>query len=507
MTKVKQVIRLHQEGKSLRKISDLLTISRDAATKYVSLFKTSGINFKDIETMDDACLSQIFDKATPTDHESLEPLINTFPEVEKKLNRVGYTRLRLWSEYKAINPDGYNYSSFCYYFKQWQNDNKVSMHFEHKSGDKMFIDFTGSKLHLTDRLTGEMKPVEVFVAILGASLLTYVEAIHSQQKEDFVSAVENALHYYGGVPQAIVPDNLKSAVTQASNYEPVINETFDDFACHYGTTVLPARSRKPKDKALVEGAVKIIYNRIFAEISEMAFFSLQELNQAIWRELEKHNNLRLTGKECSRRQLFEEIERNELQALPAKRYEIKHYLRATVYKTSHVYLGTDKHYYSVPFRYLNEKVGIIYTKTAVEIYLKHERIASHLRDRRHFGYSTHSEHMPSSHNFVSDWHPQKFIKWAGDIGEQTETVIRRLLETKAHPEQAYKSCVGILSFGKKFSNERLNQACSRAIYFNSFSYLAIKNILEKELDKIPIEAPEQYQLPLHENIRGSIYYK
>jgi len=280
--------------------------------------------------------------------------------------------------------------------------------------------------------------------------LTYVEAVESQRKEDFISAVENALHYFGGVPKGIVPDNLKSAVFESSKYEPLLNKTFEDFALHYKTTILPTRSYKPKDKSLVEGAVKIVYNRIFAEIGENIFFSLSELNNTIRQELEKYNNIKLTGRQSSRRQIFEESERSELMALPIERYEIKGYHQATVCKSSHVWFGIDEHYYSVPFKYMNKRVEIIYTKTMLEIYYEQERISCHVRDRKSFGYSTIGDHMPTTHQFVADWNPDKFIKWASDIGSPTEEYIRKILLSKAHPEQAYKSCIGILSFGKKF---------------------------------------------------------
>jgi transposase len=272
MTKIRQVMRLRQSGMSYRNISKLLDISRDSSTKYGSLFELSGMSYSDVEQMSDLELKNIFDNkdisknVNVSESSNLDNLIASFPDMEKELNKVGMTRLRLWNKYKLANPSGYNYSSFCDYFRQWQKSCNVSMHFEHKSGDKMFIDFTGKKLHITDYETGELIEVEVFVSILGASQLTYIQAVESQTKEGFIMATEKALHYYGGVAQAIVSDNLKSAVTKSSKYEPLLNETFEDFALHYGTTILPARSYKPKDKALVEGAVKIVYNRIFAEI-------------------------------------------------------------------------------------------------------------------------------------------------------------------------------------------------------------------------------------------------
>jgi len=513
MTKVRQIIRLLQSGTSHRNISKLLDISRDSSSKYGSLFELSGLSYSDVEQMSDLELNKIFDNkkisnnTDESDSSNLDNLIASFPDMEKQLNKAGMTRLRLWSKYKLVNPSGYNYSSFCNYYRQWQKSCNVSMHFEHKSGDKMFIDFTGKKLHITDYETGELIEAEVFVSILGASQLTYIEAVESQTKENFIMATENAMLYYGGVPQAIVPDNLKSAVTQSSKYEPLLNETFEDFALHYGTTILPTRSYKPKDKALVEGAVKIVYNRIFAEISDLVFFSLKELNHTLLQELEKYNNIKLTGKQSSRRQIFEETERQELKDLPEKNYELKSHYQATVYKTSHIWLKVDEHYYSVPFKYINKKVQIICTKSMVEIYYNLERIACHFREKRQYGYTTISEHMPSSHQFVAEWNPDKFIKWARDIGKPAEEYISKILQSKAHPEQGYKSCIGILSYGKKAGNDRLNAACTRAAYFNSYNYMIIKNILDKGLDKIAIEKDEANKAPAHDNIRGSHYYK
>ena len=507
MTKIRQIFRLRQEGMSYRKISERLDISRDSATKYGALFESSGLSYSAVEQMSDTELTRVFETVNQSDSGNLQKLIDSFPDMEKKLSKTGMTRMNLWSRYKLETPDGYNYSRFCFYFKEWQKNTKASMHFEHKSGDKMYIDFTGKKLQLTNQISGELKEVEVFVAILGASQLTYVEAVETQRKEDFINATENALFYFGGVTQAIVPDNLKSAVNKSCKYEPILNTTFEDFALHYGTTILPTRSYKPKDKALVEGAVKIVYNRIFAEISERIFFSLSELNRAIRQELVKYNNVKLTGRTLSRRQLFEEIEASELMPLPQKRYEIKGYHMATVSKTSHVWFGIDRHYYSAPYQYLNKKVQIIYTKTMVEIYHNHERIASHPRDKQLNGYTTIAEHMPSTHQFVAEWNPDKFINWAHDIGEPTEELIRKVLQTKRHPEQGYKSCAGILSYGRKVGNNRLNSACSRAMYYNSYSYRTIKNIIDKGLDKTAIAPVEQYQLPDHDNIRGSQYYR
>jgi transposase len=285
--------------------------------------------------------------------------------------------------------------------------------------------------------------MEVFVAILGASQLTYVEAVASQQKEDFIAACENALHYYGGVPAAIVPDNLKSAVTKSSRYEPTLNETFADFAEHYGTTILPARAYRPRDKALVENAVRIIYSRIYVQVRAAVHHSLEALNAAIQPALEAHNNALLRGRNYSRRAQFEDVERTALAPLPPLRYELKKHLFATVAKNGHVGLSVDRHYYSVPYRFIGKKVKLLYSRHSVEIYYNYERIALHRRQKSPYQYSTDKEHLASTHRFVAEWTPERFTAWAESIHEDVRLYILKVLDRKQHPEQAYKSCMGI----------------------------------------------------------------
>jgi transposase len=378
---------------------------------------------------------------------------------------------------------------------------------EHKAGDKLYVDYTGSKLAITDRESGEIKEVEVFVAVLGASQYTYVEASMSQKQEDFISSVEHALIYFGGVPRAIVPDNLKSAVTKASKYEPFLNQVFEDFSLHYETTILPARPNKPRDKSLVEGGVKIVYNRIFSALRNEVFFSIQELNMRIHELLVLYNQIPFQGRECSRESLFKEIDQPCLKALPVERYILKKYALATVLKSSHVMLSEDKHYYSVHYKYLGEKVKLIYNASTVEIYHKTERIAFHQRHAKPNGYTTIREHMPSKHNFVTDWNPEYFLNWATNTGTATHAVIEQLLNGRQHPEQAYKSCIGILNLAKKFGKERLNNACERALYFQCCNYGSIKNILDKGIDLSPPPTTTQYSIPFHDNIRGQQYYQ
>ena len=345
------------------------------------------------------------------------------------------------------------------------------------------------------------------MAILGASQYTYAEASMSQQKEDFVTSVENAIRFFGGTPAAIVPDNLKSAVIKSSRFEPTINETLADFAEHYQTTILPARAYKPRDKSLVEGAVKILYRRIYVHLREQKFFSLDQLNEQIWNLLDVHNKKKLTARPYSRLELFTEDEKKELNLLPQERFEIKYQSFATVMQNGHVLLSLDKSYYSVPYQYLRKKVKLLYTKSTVEIYYKYNRIATHPRHYKPYVYTTNPDHMASTHQFVADWSASRFLDWASGIDPSVGEFILKIIDSKNHPEQAYKSCLGILSFEKKVGKQRLINACKRALDYKVYSYKAIQNILENNLDRIDIESETDLELPQHDNIRGKNYFK
>jgi transposase len=377
----------------------------------------------------------------------------------------------------------------------------------HKAGDKMFVDYAGKTLQLVDQNTGQITQVEFFVAILGASQYTYAEASMTQKKEEFIVSVENALHYFKGVPQAIVPDNLKSAVTKSNRYEPTLNETFLDFVDHYETTILPARAYKPRDKSLVEGAVKILYQRIYPALRGRVFHELKDLNNAIWKELETHNNKKLTGRPTSRFQLFKQIEQEVLSPLPLNRYQVKLLAFATVLQNGHVLLSKDKHYYSVPFQYIRKKVKIMYTEDSVEVYHKYNRIALHKRNLKPFNYTTQKKHLASTHQFITEWTPQRFINWGASIDPDVKEFITRLLEKKQHPEQSYKSCMGVLAYAKKVGSERLINACRRALDYQIYNYKIIQKILENGLDLLPGEPDAPDQLPDHHNIRGENYYQ
>lgn len=511
MSVLRNIINLKNKGFSNRAISRQLGLSRKTAKKYICHFEQTGLSYSSLLQLPDAELAALVEKPIQKPAEDyLQILYSSFPTVEKALKRVGVTRYLLWQEYKQVHPDGISYARFCAHFKQWQQRQLVTMHFEHKAGDKLFVDFTGKKLSIVDVDTGEVVPVEVFVAILGASQYTYVEAVANQKVESFISAVSHAFSFFGGVPQAVVPDNLKAAVTKADRYEPQLNDIFQDFGLHYQTTILPTRAYKPRDKSLVEGAVKIVYIRIFARLRDKIFTSLTALNQAIRETLVDYNHQTFKGRNSSRYSLFEELDKPALQPLPQRAYELKKYVKATVYKSSHIWLGEDKHYYSVPYRYIGRKVKIAYTTHTVEVYYNYERIAVHSREKGYYRYTSQKVHLPSSHQFVSDWHPEKFIKWGHDIGPHTAFFIEQVLERKPHPEQGYKTCMGILSLNRKVGKERLEKACDRAAYFNSFSYRIVKSILEKGLEaqdwQQPVQTPNQLSI-FHENIRGKEYYQ
>jgi hypothetical protein len=380
---------------------------------------------------------------------------------------------------------------------------------EHKAGDKMFVDYTGKKLQIVDRQTGELQDVEVFVAILGCSQLTFVMAMASQQKEDFIMGCEQALHFYGGVPLAIVPDNLRSAVTKASKYESKLNDNFAAFAEHYHTFGFPTRTYKPKDKALVEGAVKIIYTTIFATIDQQVYHSIEELNRAILQLLQVHNNKLLTGQTYSRRQQFEELEKQVLQPLNPYRFELMTTQLSTVNKYGHVLLSADKRYYSVPFKLIGKRLKIKYSTKTLSVYDDTEVVAVHDRfNGKGHKYITVQEHLASQHQYLSEWNPQKFMAIATAIDEVVANYIAKILSREMYPEQSYKSCSGVLNFAKRVGNQRLINACKRADSYSLYNYGIIDQILRSKADFIAFEDDIPHpSMPSHDNIRGQDYYE
>ncbi len=509
MVQLKQIIRLRSNKVALQTIAKAVNISRNTVKKYLRLIEIKQLDFKELLDMDDNALEALLQDPGLQDEARLQSLSELFPYFDKELCRTGVTRWVLWGEYKLQYPDGFSYSQFCEHFRVWRKSSSGTLHLEQQPADKLFIDYTGSKLSIVDSQTGELTEVEVYVAILGYSQLTFVQAVFTQRKEDFIEATENALHFFGGVPRVLVPDNLKSAVNKADKYEAEMNAAFQDFANHYGTTILPARSYKPRDKSLVEKAVNITYSRIFAPLRNQVFYSLGSLNKAISDLLEVHNNQPFQQRPESRRQLFNEHEKHLLAALHTDRYEIKIVKEPTVMKNGHIQIREDKHYYSVPYRFIGRKVKLIYSASQVSIFYNKERIAYHCRSTIKYRYTTVKEHLSSSHQFVSDWNPDKFISWAAAIAPVVKNYITQILDKTDYPEQAYRSCVGILAQEKQVGKQRLIMAIERATFYGAFNYTIIIKILKAGLDQIvpDDDCGPQITIPFHENIRGAEHYK
>jgi transposase len=504
MSNLKQIIRHRDNGMALQTISKTLGIARNTVKKYLQLVDSKGLTYEELLCRSDEELSALLNDPDQKSEQRQQDLQSFFPFMESELKRTGVNRWVLWGEYRQKHPDGYSYSQFCDNYRQWSAGLSASMRIEHLPGDKLFIDFTGDRLLIVDPVTGEVTYMEVYVGTFGYSQYSYVEAVPSQRKEDFIAATENALHYFGGVPRALVPDNLKSAVTKADKYEPVINPDFLDFANHYGSAVFPARSRKPKDKALVEKTVSVVYSRIFAPIRNKVYYDIRTLNKDILHHLETHNSTPFQKRPESRKELFDREEKNALSPLPSERYELRQFKHATVTKTSHICLNPEKHYYSIPYRYIGKKVKIVYSVSYVSVFFDGERIAFHKRSLKERGYTTVQDHMPSAHRFVSEWNPDFFLKWAKGIHPEVLHYIQVILDSYPYPEQAYKSCLGILGYDKKVGRERLVSAVSRASHYNTYNYSVITRILRSGMDAIPFDKEKQSGEPVdHENIRGA----
>ena len=509
MSMLKQIFRLHLQGVALLKISQIVGASRNTVKKYLRQIEASRLDVESLLAMDEETLAAAFRKENEREVCRTGDLEALFPFFEQELSRTGVNRMVLWGEYRRAHPDGYNYSSFCDHFRQWRQSRQGTMHFDHKPGMELYIDFSGKPLYVTDPGTGEVRAVEVFVATLGYSHYTYVEALETQRKEYFLEAVSNCLEFIGGVPGALIPDNLKSAVTLADKYEALVNRDFLDLANHYGTTVMPTRSRKPRDKAIVEKAVSIVYSRIFAPLRNEVFFSIASLNEAIRVQLSAYNEKAFQIRPGCRLSDFESQDKPMLKPMPLERFEIRNHREVKVHKSGYILLQEDKHYYSVPYRYIGRKVRLVYTTRRISVYCNHECIAIHSRSLRWYGYTTIKEHLSSTHRFVSEWNAERFITWGQKIAPEVGEYIRNILQAATYPEQAYKSCVGILSMERKVGCDRLAAAVRRATFYGTYNYNTIRNILSSGLDAEPPESDNAggSDIPLHENIRGAQAYQ
>lgn len=508
---LKQIITLHQEGLSNRQISKQLGIGRNSVNGYLQRIRATGKPLKELLQLDNAKLEVLFPITTTIKNDRYDQLMRFFEKVNKAREHPGFTFQYHHQLYKDEHPDGYSYTQFMEHYHRQFKKVKGSVKLDHQAGHEVFIDFAGKKLHITDKETGEQVPAEVFVAILPHSQYTYVEACKSQKREDLIGCMDQALSFYGGVPKAIVSDNLKSAVSRSSKYEPEINRSFKDFARHYNCVVNPTRSYAPQDKALVENAVQLTYQRIYHPLREMTFFSLADLNREIRKLLKRYNNLLFQRKEASRKEFFQSVERQYLKPLPSEPYELKDYCRAKVQKMGYVYFSPDKSYYSVPYRYIGEQTQIQYTKSVVEVYHKRQRIALHQRNPAKGNYNTIKDHLSSAHKAYTQWNPEYFKAMARKHGPHVEAFVAALFSQADYPEPHYRRTMGIIQLHKDYGAQRLNKACERALLAGAMSYHRVRNILKNNQDLLGEDLEElnenQTHIPPHENTRGPSQYK
>jgi transposase len=502
MSKLRQILNLYSQNHSKLYIAKTVGASRNTVRDYIRAFEAMDKSFDEVNALSDKELDELFKRQHQVQNEEqLKRLYAYFPHAETRLVRMGTTIYDLWEDYSKAYPGDFGKTAFYSHYNAYKRRQTPSMHIEHKAGDKMFIDFAGETYPYLEEDTGQIKRAQIFAAVLGASRLTWFEAVESQTTDDLIYCCIHALEYFGGATQAIVPDNLKAAVIKAHRYSPQLNQNFEGFARHYGMTVLPARAYKPKDKALAENAVKLSYQRILKHLGTDVV-PLEELNRRIRELTDAYNNAQLTGRPYSRRSFFEQAERQALQQLPVLAYELRKQARLTVFKTGHILLNCDKHYYSVPYQFIGKKVKVLYSKNSVEIYFKYEKIADHKRIRSPYNYTTDPDHLASHHKAILEWNPEKFLSQARDIHPDVELYLQKIFDKKVHPEHAYRSCAGILSFARRKGSENLIKACQKGHHVNRYSFRFIEDLLLGGKEKLLNESDSGQVMPTHDNIRG-----
>lgn len=511
MHQLKQIIELLKSNHSARSIARLSGIARNTIAEYKLILEQSKIPFEQLLLLCDDELFSLINKnnvASEISSQRWTDFLNRLNYFSSELRRRGVTRQLLWDEYKSDYLEGYSYSQFCAHLSKELRKTNAVMHFTHRPSEQMMVDFAGDTMSYVDRSTGEIISCQILVCILPFSNYTYIEALRSQKQEEFVSGLSNALYYIGGAPQSMKCDNLRTAVTKSSRYEPTFTEAMNFFGQYYGLTVMAARAYKPRDKASVENAVSVAYKRIYAPLRDQTFYSLKELNHVIQLQLEKHNDWNFKGRDYSRKMVFEKEEKQLLKLLPEQPYVIRHTAQAKVQKNYHIILGEDFHQYSVPYTLIGQTLKIIYTNDLVEVYHEHKRVALHTRNYKKYGYTTMHAHMPANHQHMHErkgWDIDMFMNQAELIGPSTKLFIGRILSSKVFPEQTFNSCLGIFRLGKQYGNDRLEAACKRAGESPYANYGILQNILKNNLDKT-IQVESNF-IPLHENIRGKSDYK
>jgi transposase len=507
MSKIKQLIQLHESGVSNRQIALTLGLNKGTVNDYVNKLKSGGMSASELLPLDEPVLEGKFSAGTAafTDPR-FEQFKEHLPYFEKELERKHVTRHLLWKEYLEKYPSGYRYTQFCYHLNQQLVARRPTAILSHEAGEKLFVDFAGDTLEYTDYETGEIVKVQVFIACLPYSDYTFTMAVKTQSTDDFLYALSCCLNHIGGCPQILVPDNLKAAVVKADRYEPELNRVMEDFANHYGFVVSAARVRHPRDKAKVEAQVRIIYSRVYAKLRNQRFSSLEELNRALFEKTMEHNQTRMQRMDYSRQERFLADEKEKLRPLPQTTFEKKYYKELTVENNCCIYLARDKHYYSVPYIYIGEKVQVIYTRTMVKIFCRNILVATHERTVG-FGYTTLSEHLCSTHRFYRERSPEYYIEAAGKRSNLLKELITKIFNSSNRPpELSYRTCDGLLSLARKTDPVRFGKACSIAMDAEKYSYKFVQLLVEGK--SLLMEETENYKpLPETKNVRGKQYYK
>jgi transposase len=503
MRQIREVLRLCYGSKlPQRAIARSLGLSQGAVSGYLSRARAAGIVWPLAEDIDDARLEALLfppPSGTPADQRPMPD----WGWVHRELRRADVTLALRWEEYRIGAVDGFSYSWFCDLYRAWAGRLKPTMRQIHLAGEKLFVDFAGRTGEVIDPRTGEIRPVQIFVAVLGASNFTYAAAVWSQKLPDWIAAHVHAFSYFGGAARQTVSDNLKAGIIKASFHEPMVNRTYADMARHYGTAIVPARPYKPRDKAKVEVGVQVVGRWILARLRHRRFFSLADFNAAIRELLDDLNDRTMRSWGTSRRALFEQLDQPALVTLPATPYEYAEWKRCRVGLDYHVEIG--KHYYSVPYQLIRQEVEARITAVTIEIFHRGKRVASHRRSTRQHRPTTVADHMPSSHRRYRDWTHERIRREAGSVGDNTAILVDVILRSRPHPEQGFRSCIGILGLVKRFGADRVDAACARALVLGTRSYNSVATILKNHRENSPPPMAEGPIL-IHENIRGPGYY-
>jgi transposase len=506
MRKIKEVLRLSWDGGlSPRQVETSLGVSRGTVRRYLDRAEQAGLSWPLPEGMDETGLERALFPPLPAP--SVPRPSPDFAWVHRELRRKGVTLQLLWMEYKEVSPEGYQYSQFCLLYQQWAGRVDLVLRGHHRAGEKLFVDFAGHTIPIYPPDAPSWQ-AELFVAVLGASNYTYAEAIASQQLGAWLEVHVAAFEFFDAVPALVVPDNLRAGVTKADRYEPLLNRSYEELATHYGTAILPARAYKPRDKAKVEAGVLIAERWLLASLRNVRFTSLTEANAAISEKLTWLNNRPFAKLEGTRRVLFEQLDRPAMRPLPATRYEFATWKIAKVNIDYHI--ERDRHYYSVPYQLVGQRVDVRLTEHTVEVFVRGQRVASHRRSHERGRYSTDPAHMPASHRAHLAWTPSRLIRWAERIGPATGELVTLILDSRPHPEQGYRSCLGILRLSRRYGDDRLEAACRRAVVIGARSYRSVDSILAHGLDRAPLpgSGPTPAQGPReHEHLRGASYYQ